>query len=181
MTTCTLAGELEGDFYVSDVIVTLTATDGSGVDYTKYKLDDETWTIYTAPFVVSTNGNHTVSFYSADTVGNTETEKTCSFIIQKEVPSVTITIQGGLGVSAIIKNTGTMNLTDLDWTMSLDGKLIFVGKTKSGTISSLAVGESVTVNDFVLGLGKTGIAMHVEAAEATVTGIVLLLFVIGVK
>jgi hypothetical protein len=181
VTTCTLAGEMQGSVYVSDVTVTLTAIDGSGVDYTKYKLDNGAWTMYTVPFVVSTNGNHTISFYSVDTVGNTEMEKTCSFTIQKEVPSVTITIKGGLGVSATVTNTGTTNLTDLNWTMSLDGKLIFVGKTKSGTIDSLSVGESVTVNDFVLGLGKTGIAMHVEAAEATATGTVLLLFVIGVK
>jgi hypothetical protein len=181
VTTCSLAGELVGDVYVSDVTVTLTATDDSGIDYTKYKLDDGAWTIYTAPFVVSSNGNHTVHFYSVDTVGNTETEKTCSFIIQKEVPSVTITIKGGLGVSATIKNTGTTNLTDLDWTMNLDGKLIFVGKTKSGTIDSLDVGETVTLNDFVLGFGKTGISMHVEAAEATATATVIVVFVIGVS
>jgi hypothetical protein len=64
--------------------------------------------------------------------------------------------------------------------MILDGKLIFVGKTKSGNIDELSVGESVTINDFVLGFGKTGIAMYVEAAEATATGTVLLFFVIGV-
>jgi hypothetical protein len=181
VTTCTLSGEMEGDVYVSDVIVTLTATDDSGVDYTKYKLDNGAWTTYTAPFVVSSNGNHTVSFYSADNVGNTETEKTCSFIIQKEVPTVTIAIKGGFGVSATITNTGTENLTDLDWTMNLDGKLIFIGKTKSGTIDELAVGETVTINNFVLGFGKTGIAMHVEAAEATATGTVIVFFVIGVQ
>ncbi len=181
VTTCTLTGELEGDVYVSDVTITLAATDDSGIDYTKYKLDDGAWAMYTAPFVVSTNGNHTVSFYSVDTVGNTESEKTRSFTVQKEVPSVTITIKGGLGVSATIKNTGTTNLTDLDWTMNLDGKLIFVGKTKSGTIGSLDVGESVIINDFVLGFGKTGIAMHVEATEATATGTVLLVFVVGVS
>jgi len=88
VTTCSLSGEQEGDVYVSDVTVTLTATDDSGVDYTKYKLDNGVWTTYTAPFIVSSNGNHTVSFYSADNVGNTETEKTCSFTIQKEVPPV---------------------------------------------------------------------------------------------
>ncbi len=181
VTTCTLTGELVGDDYVSDVTVTLTATDDSGIDYTKYKLDEGAWTIYTAPFVVSSNGNHTVSFFSADTAGNIETEKTCSFTIQKEVPSVTITIKGGLGVSATIKNSGTTNLTDLDWTMILDGKLIFVGKTKSGTIDSLDVGETVILNDFVLGFGKTGISMHVEAAEATATATVIVVFVIGVS
>ncbi|HIG99735.1 MAG TPA: hypothetical protein HA258_04040 [Thermoplasmata archaeon] len=181
VTTCTLTGELEGDVYVSDVTVTLTATDDSGIDYTKFKLDDGAWTMYTAPFVVSSNGNHTVAYYSADTVGNTETEKTCSFTIRKEVPTVTIMIKGGLGVSATISNTGSMNLSDLDWTMNLDGKLIFMGKTKSGTIDFLLVGESVTINDFVLGFGKTGITMQVEAAEATATGTVLVFFVIGVQ
>ena len=136
VTTCTLAGDMDGGVYVSDVTVTLTATDdNSGVDYTKYKLDAGTWTTYTAPFVVSTNGNHTVRFYSVDKAGNTETEKNSTFTIQQEVPPITITIKGGLGVSATIKNTGTTTLTNLSWTITLDGKMIFVGKTKPGTIS----------------------------------------------
>ena len=180
VTTCTLAGDIEGDVYVSDVTVTLTATDDSGIDYTKYKLDEGAWTEYFSPFIVSTNGNHTVSYYSADTIGNIETEKTCSFTISKEVPTVTITIKGGLGVSAMITNTGAMNLSDLDWTMSLDGKLIFVGKIKSGTIDALEPGESATVSNVVLGLGKTGIHLQVEAAEATASGLVILFFVLGV-
>ena len=180
VTTCTLAGDMEGDVYVSDVTVTLTATDDSGIDYTKYKLDEGAWTEYSSPIIVSTNGNHTVSYYSADTIGNIETEKTCSFTISKQVPTVTITIKGGLGISATITNTGTMNLTDLDWTMNLDGKLIFVGKTKSGTIDALTPGDSVTVSNFVLGLGKTGILMQVEAAEATASGMIILFFVVGV-
>lgn len=182
VTTCTLAGDMDGGVYVSDVTVTLTATDdNSGVDYTKYKLDAGTWTTYTAPFVVSTNGNHTVRFYSVDKAGNTETEKNSTFTIQQEVPPITITIKGGLGVSATIKNTGTTTLTNLSWTITLDGKMIFVGKTKPGIITSLAPGESVTVKDFVIGFGKTGITMNVGAAEANATGTVILFFVIGVK
>ncbi len=181
VTTCTLTGEMEGDVYVSPVTVTLTATDDSGVDYTKYRLDDAAWVTYTAPFVVSTNGNHTVRFYSVDIVGNTEPEKSTSFTIQQEIPPVTITINGGIGVSATIKNTGAETLTNLSWTISLDGALIFVGKTKSGTIATLEAGESVTLKDFVVGLGKTGIKTYVGAAEATSSGTVLLLFVIGVK
>ncbi len=181
VTTCTLTGDMEGDVYVSPVTITLTATDESGVSYTKYRLDDGPWMTYGTPFVVSTNGNHTVRFYSVDIVGNTEQEKNCSFTIQRELPTVTITINGGVGVSATIKNTGETTLTDLDWTISLDGALIFIGKIKSGTIASLEPGESVTVKDFVIGIGKTGITVNVEAAEATATGTVLLVFVIGVK
>jgi hypothetical protein len=181
VTTCTLAGDMEGGVYVSDVTVTLTATDDSGVDYTKYKLDNGEWTTYIAPFVVSTNGNHTVRFYSVDNAGNTEMEKNSTFTIQQEVPPVTITIKGGLSVSAIIKNTGTTTLTNLSWTITLNGKNIFFGKTKTDIIATLAAGESVTVKDFVLGIGKTGIAMNVGAAETSVTGTVILFFVIGVK
>ena len=181
VTTCTLAGVIEGDVYVSDVTVTLAATDDSGVDYTKYKLDNGTWTTYIAPFVVSTNGNHTVRFYSVDKAGNTETEKSSTFTIQQGVPPITITIKGGLGVSATIKNTGTTELTNISWTITLDGKLIFLGKTKTDIIPTLAVGESVTVRDLVFGFGKTGIAVNVGAAETNATGTVILFFVIGVK
>jgi carboxypeptidase T len=182
VTICTLAGDIEGGVYVSDVNVTLTATDdGSGVYYTNYKLDNGAWTTYTAPFVVSTNGNHTVRFYSADKAGNTETEKNSSFIIQQEVPQINITIRGGLTVSATIKNTGATTLTNLSWTITLDGKNIFLGKTKTDVIAALAPGESKTVRDFAIGFGKTGIAVNVGATETSATGTVILFFVIGVK
>jgi hypothetical protein len=73
-------------------------------------------------------------------------------------------------------------LTNLSWTITLDGKNIFFGKTKTGTIAALAPEESVTVkNLLVIGFGKTGIAVNVGAAEDSATGTVILFFVIGVK
>jgi hypothetical protein len=95
-------------------------------------------------------------------------------------PAITITLKGGFGVTATIKNTGTTTLTDIDWTIDLDGKLIFVGKAKSGTIDSLAAGEEYKAKDFVIGFGKTGIAATAGAASATGEGTALLFFVIGV-
>lgn len=180
VTTATLDGDMSGDVYITDVTVTLTATDvGSGVDYTKYKVDGGTWMDYTAPFIVTGDGEHTVAFYSVDLEGNEEEEKSVTFTIEYPI-ALEITIKGGLGVSAVIKNVGTSDLTDIDWTITLDGKLIFVGKEKSGTIASLAVGESVTMKDFVIGFGKTNIVATAESAEATATGTVLLILVIGV-
>ena len=179
VTIATLEGDMSGDVYTSDVTVTLTATDAeSGVNYTKYKVDGSTWDTYTAPFVVSGNGEHTVAFYSVDNASNTEVEKSATFTIQYPID---ITIKGGLGVSATIKNTGTTDLTNISWNITLDGKLIFFGKSKTGSIDTLAVGESKTVKDFVIGFGKTGIAVTAGTAEASAEGTAILIFVIGVK
>lgn len=180
ITTCTLSGTMQGDVYTSDVTVTLSASDAqSGVNFTMVKLDSGEWTVYTAPFIVTQDGSHTVLYYSVDNAGNQEGDKTKTFTIQHALP-VEITINGGIGVSATIKNVGTEDLTNVAWKINLDGPLIFVGKTKSGTIASLAAGESVTVKDFVLGFGKTGISASVGITEKTASGTVLLFLVIGV-
>ena len=82
VTTCTLDGELVGGVYISNVTVTLTATDDmSGVNYTMYKLDDGNYDVYTGPFVVSGESSHTVYYYSVDLAGNVEAEKSKTFII----------------------------------------------------------------------------------------------------
>jgi hypothetical protein len=180
VTTCTLEGTLEGNVYTSDVTVTLSATDAqSGVNYTMYKLDSGEWTIYTAPFVVTEDGAHTVLFYSVDFAGNQETEKTKTFTIAHPT-TVSISIKGGLGASATITNTGAIALTNVDWIINLDGGIILLGKTKTDTIANLAPGESVTIKDFVIGFGKTTITVGVGTVEQNTTGTVILIFVIGV-
>jgi hypothetical protein len=103
--------------------------------------------------------------------------------LQVNITGLTIEIKigGGYGVSAIIQNTGTIELTDIPWSITLDGSMIFFGQTKSGTIPSLAPGESITVRDlFIIGIGETGIAVEAGDAKANATGITLLFFVLGV-
>jgi len=152
------------------------------VNYTKYNLDSGGWTTYAAPFTVTDDGLHVLQCYSVDKAGNEEVHHYCNFTIQHPAPSITITIKGGIGVSATIKNTGTTLLTNIDWTIKLDGKMIFVGKTKGDTITSLAAGDSVIVkNLLVIGFGKTNINVTAGDVEASKTGTVLLFFVIGVK
>jgi hypothetical protein len=172
VTTCVITG-------TNPVTITLTATDDmSVVNFTKYKIDDGSYETYTAPVEVTEAGDHVVYFYSVDIAGNVETEKSQAFTV--EGAAITITITGGLGVSATIKNTGATDLTDVAWSIDLDGSLIFIGKTKTGTIAALAAGESVTVKDFVIGFGKTGIAVTAGTASASASGTVLLILVIGV-
>ena len=177
ITSYKLDGKLEGDIYRSNVTVTLDAIDyGSGVDYTTYKLDDGEYEVYGTPFVVSGDGEHTVCFYSVDNAGNIEEEKTCAFTI--ECP-IKIEISCGFGVTAIIRNIGREDLTDLGYSITLDGGLILLpvgGKTK-GEVDILS-GEEVTVKSLVFGFGKSMVTVTAGDAEETVNGFILLFFVL---
>jgi hypothetical protein len=179
VTTATLEGNMSGGVYTSNVMVTLTAIDsGSGVNYTMYKIDNGVWTTYTAPFIVTGNGNHTVSFYSVDNVGNIETEKSVSFTIQY---ALEVTIKGGIGISATIKNMGTSALTNIPWSIALKGGFLLKANQTSGTILQLSAGDSSTKKLPVLGFGKTTITVIVNGISTSKQGLVFLFFVIGVK
>lgn len=82
ITSHSLAGTLGANgWYVSNVAVTLTATDDfSGVANTYYSVDLSPWNVYTAPFVVSGEGQHMVQYYSVDNNGNVEIMK--SFLLK---------------------------------------------------------------------------------------------------
>ena len=76
-TIVSLSGTQGGrNWYVSDVEVTLSATDnpgGSGVAETKYSLNGgETWNTYTSPFTVTTDGVYDLLARSWDNAGNAE-------------------------------------------------------------------------------------------------------------
>lgn len=55
-----------------------------------YNLDGTGWTQYTTPFIITTDGYHTVDYYSVDKVGNVESTKSVSFKIDKMNPIVGI-------------------------------------------------------------------------------------------
>lgn len=85
----------DNDWFVSNVAVTLTATDNSaGVDYTMYKLDTGDWTSYTEMFVVTGDAVHTLLYYSVDNVGNEETVNEVELKIDQTVPTINLTWDG---------------------------------------------------------------------------------------
>ena len=96
-------------------------------------------------------------------------------------------ITGGFGVKASVKNTGDGNATNVLWNISLDGKLVFLGKESSGTFTTLAPAADEAIKaSFILGFGKTNILVKAicdegKTAEKTATGFVLGPFVLGVK
>jgi hypothetical protein len=95
-------------------------------------------------------------------------------------PIITIdSITGGLGVTATIKNIGSLEATDLEWSISFDGGTFF-GGDNSGTITTLAIGETVEIKSkFLLGFGSTTITINVGGTTETKDAKVFLFFVIG--
>jgi hypothetical protein len=181
VTTCMLQGDMFGTIYVSNVTVTLTATDNeSGVASTKYKLDAGAWTTYTTPFIVSEDGNHTVSFYSVDRNGNVEEEQYCSFIIQQH-PPLNVTMKGGKGISVAVENQGLVPANKIPWSINLVGGIILTGRSKTGIIPGLMPGENTTLTSSMVGFGRVTFNVTVGELHNTVKGFVFLFFVWGVK
>ncbi|MEM3848567.1 MAG: hypothetical protein QXS42_02240 [Zestosphaera sp.] len=101
-TTLTLFGT-EGDkgWFVSDVIVNLTAVDnegGSGVKEIHYILNGE-WIIpgHTTEFTISEEGIHTLTYWAVDNAGNAEEPKTAEIKIDKTPPSLSKELSGTEG------------------------------------------------------------------------------------
>ncbi len=180
VTTIGLEGDFVDEVYRSNVTVSLEAVDeGSGVLYTKYKLDEADWVTYATPFVVSEDGAHTVLYYSVDRAGNVEAEKQSSFTILHMLP-FNITVDGGVGVSVTIQNNGTTPFTYIPFNITLDGGFQLRSTSISGKILSLAPGSSTVKALPVLGVGKVNITVTVDTIQLKKTGFVFLFFVLGV-
>jgi len=91
------------------------------------------------------------------------------------------TISGGLKITAEIKNTGTVNSSDINWSITLDG-LVFFGQAKSGTLPTITSGESLDVSTgLVFGLGSVGITVTAADIEKTATAFLLGPFVLKIR
>jgi PKD repeat protein len=84
-------------------------------------------------------------------------------------------IQGGFGVSAVIRNTGDSPQTDIPWSIELSGGIIPWGSYSEGVISSLDTGMSTTIRQgFIFGVGTVRIIVTVEGGwEGMAMGLVL--------
>ena len=95
-------------------------------------------------------------------------------------------ISGGFGVSAVIANTGDGDATDVEWSITLDGGLVILGKESSGTIATIAAGETADIkSSLIFGIGSPTITVTADctgsSAEGTASGFVFLFFVLGVS
>ncbi len=81
VSSVTLKGLKNGDWYVALVGVTLLASDNdcAGVAASYYRLNGGAWETYQNSFNVTEVGTHTLEYYTADLVGNVEDSRSLTF------------------------------------------------------------------------------------------------------
>ncbi len=177
VTTCTLEPAVPdgpGGWYASPVKVTLTATDDdSGVNYTKYRIDNGSWLTYAGQFTVSTNGYHQVDYYSVDNAHNVETTKSVNFKINISTPVTSYTVEPAVpnGENGWYITNVTVNLTAVDpdgvdytkyringgsWiTYSSPFKILSDGVNVVEFYSADVLGHVESIKSFVVKIDKT--------------------------
>jgi hypothetical protein len=91
-------------------------------------------------------------------------------------------ITGGFGLTAEVKNVGAGVATDVNWSISLKGGLVLLGRETTGSLSKIMPGFSPKVNSgFVLGIGTVSIRVTASDAEKTATALLLGPFLLNVQ
>jgi hypothetical protein len=80
-------------------------------------------------------------------------------------------ISKGMGVSAVIDNTGSADATDVTWSITIDAPLMILGGETTGTIDVPAGGEVTIKSGFVLGFGPAAITVTAGALLHNIVGL----------
>lgn len=189
VTCCNLNGEMDGDIYIGDVTVTLTAFDNesgsdnaSGVNRTMYKLNDNDYSNYTGPFNVSKEGNYTVYFRSVDNKNNYEEKKSCSFKIEHRAELEIDITRNKIN----IRNIGRHNATSVVWSVDIKGGVFgLTDEHINGTISNLTVDvEEMLPSFFCFGrveIVAAAYATNAEEVTEVANGFMIFFFILGIR
>ena len=129
VTTCTLnppEPNGENGWYVSDVTVTLNATDDmSGVNATYYRINNGEWETYEVPFVINESNYYVIEYYSVDNEGNVEDVKSASFKVDSVPPVTTAYVVGNS-----IRFFAIDNMSGVNWIeFRIDGGSVQIGNS----------------------------------------------------
>lgn len=192
----TIEGPTEGTAGIS-YTYTFSSTDPEGDDiYYCINWSDDSGEVCIGPYASGeeVTASHTWSLpgtylvkVKARDIYDAESDPGTLEVVIGEAPSIELAVAGGFGVTATIKNNGMINITNINWSISLDGTLVFIGKSTTGTIPTILMGDEESVKSkLIMGFGKTNIVVQATCdeeinAEMTTSGFVIGPFVLGVK
>jgi hypothetical protein len=143
--------------------------------------DGETSTEEDPIHIYTDAGDFTVSFTVTDADQTVVSDVTSASIIGVPVLEIKKVEGGLLKVKANVKNAGSEEATDVQWSIVLSGGLIILGKETTGQIT-IPVGITETITSgLIFGIGAITIIVSVEVPESSDTtentGFVLLFFI----
>jgi hypothetical protein len=122
VSTATLSGIDVSGTWESAVTVKLNATDASsGVKGIRYKLDGGGYAAYSSPFIASTLGVHSVTYYAYDVAGNTEAAHSTGFVIKSPTKTTLAASSSTSAYGVSVTFTATVSAT--------------LGSTPAGTVT----------------------------------------------
>lgn len=143
-----------GSWYLSNVTIVLTCSDNdSGVKNIMWRIDNGAWFSYSTPIVVGSLGTHLIEFYSQDNANNIELIHTFLFGIDKNPPSLVISLpltnltEGDITLSWI----GSDATCDIDhFEVSIDGGAftVYSNSTHDLTMNLSAGNHSISIRAF---------------------------------
>jgi hypothetical protein len=136
-----------------------------------------------AQYIWENAGTYGVRVKAQDMDGKESSWSDPHSIIIKEKPQIEIvSIGGGIGLSATVKNNVSQPLTNILWAVSVSGRLIFTTTGMSGTIPSLAAGDETSIKTgLIFGIGRITISVNVGDGTKTATGFLLGPFLLNLQ
>jgi hypothetical protein len=123
----------------------------------------------------TTAGNYNITVKAKDSEGLESGWSEASLINILALPRIEIgAITGGFGVTAVIKNVGGAEASDVAWSISLDGGLVLLGRETTGNFSTISPGFGPKAKTgFVFGFGSVDIIVTAGEVEKTATAMML--------
>ena len=168
-------------WYRGPVQVGLTATDPEvGVNVTMYRVDGGPTMVYSAPFTVSGEGQHSVLYWSNDKLNHTEAQNSATISIDSTIPTVQNSFSGPVGGNGYyigpvqFTMTGSDNLSGLAniyYGVNGGATLVYSSPFPIGVDGNHAVDYwSVDVAGNVSGVGTAFVKIDVTAPLTQATG-----------
>jgi hypothetical protein len=132
--------------------------------------------VTTATHTWSAAGDYTVKVKAKDVLGIESGWSSSITVHIESSPNIEIgEITGGFGsVSAEVINTGIDEVSNVSWSMTLEGGLVLLGRETTGTLSVIQPGSSSQIQTrFIFGIGFPSITVTVATAKKTVSAFLL--------
>ena len=100
-----------------------------------------------------------------------------AYIFIRKKIDLTVSIGGGFGIYATIKNNGTTNVSDIPWQIYVEGGILNrISKIVNGTIDIAANWSKTVKTGMLFGFGPITITIKVADNEKTTKGMQLIVF-----